>query len=178
MIFGGQMKNQGFNFSRINLLLVMLLLALLSSGCTLNAFEQAEEVETLPTPTPDLAPEEVVRIQLESLRDNDDNNKGIETAFNFASPGNKKSTGPLPRFVKMLKMPPYNSMLNYKSAEFDPIEISGDSAVQRVKLVGTDGQSITYIFMLSRQTDAPYKNCWMTDGVMVEPSRELPKGQA
>ncbi|MCK6626411.1 MAG: DUF4864 domain-containing protein [Anaerolineae bacterium] len=172
------MKARKFGFSQIRLLLLVLLLSLLSSGCTLNAFEQAEEVETLPTPSPDLAPEEVVRIQLESLRDNDDSNKGIEAAFNFASPGNKKYTGPLSRFVKMLKAPPYNSMLNYKSAEFDPVKITGNSAIQRVKLVGADGQSIIYIFMLSKQTEAPYQNCWMTDGVMVEPTRELPKGQA
>jgi hypothetical protein len=32
--------------------------------------------------------------------------------------------------------------------------------------------------MLSKQTEAPYQNCWMTDGVMVEPAKELPKGQA
>lgn len=172
------MKGRWFSFSQISLLFLFLLLSVLSSGCTLNAFEGAEEVEALPTPTPNFAPEEVVRIQLESLRDNDDSNKGIEAAFNFASPGNKKYTGPLTRFVKMLKAPPYNSMLNYKSAEFDPIEVSGDKAVQRVKLVGMDGQTVTYIFMLSKQIEAPYKNCWMTDGVTVEPTRELPKGQA
>jgi len=32
--------------------------------------------------------------------------------------------------------------------------------------------------MLSKQTEAPYQNCWMTDGVVVEPSRDLPQDQA
>ncbi len=166
-------------FNQTGLLLVVLVFSLLGSGCTLNAFEQAEEeAETLPVPKPELAPDEVVRIQLESLQNNDDTNKGIETAFNFASPGNKKFTGPLVRFIKMLQTPPYNSMLNYKSAEYEPIEIAGDTAVQRVKLTGVDGQTVTYIFQLSKQTEAPYQDCWMTDGVAVEPNRELPKGQA
>lgn len=172
------MKRRWFSFSQTVLLLVVLLFGLISSGCTLNAFEQAEEVEAVPRPKPEFSPEEVVRIQLESLQHNDDDNKGIEAAFNFASPGNKKYTGPLSRFIKMLKAPPYNSMLNYKSVEYDPVEIDGDSAVQRVKLTGADGQSIIYIFMLSKQTEAPYQNCWMTDGVMIEPTKELPKGQA
>jgi hypothetical protein len=66
-------------------------------------------------------------------------------------------------------------MLNHKSAEFDPIKISGDAAVQRVKLIGADGQAVIYIFSLSKQTEPPYKGCWMTDGVVVEPVKELPK---
>jgi hypothetical protein len=128
--------------------------------------------------SPEISPEQVVRLQLESLQHNDDSNQGIATAFNFASPSNKKSTGPLTRFIKMVKMPPYSSMLNHRSVEFEPIKIEGDAAMQRVKLTGADGQSITYIFLLSKQTEAPYKDCWMTDGVMVEPTKDLPQDQA
>ncbi|MCL4298941.1 MAG: DUF4864 domain-containing protein [Anaerolineae bacterium] len=174
------MKRRWVNFSQTGLVLVLLMFGLIASGCTLNAFGQAEEEQALnlPTPSPALSPEEVVRLQLESLQHNDEANKGIEAAFNFASPGNKRSTGPLTRFVKMLKAPPYNAMLNHKSVELDPIEISGDSATQRVKLIGADGQSTVYIFMLSKQSEAPYQDCWMTDGVVVEPTRDLPQDQA
>jgi hypothetical protein len=69
-------------------------------------------------------------------------------------------------------------MLNYKSVEYDPVKISGDKATQRVTLIGSDGQATIYIFMLSKQIRAPYKDCWMTDGVMVEPTKELPQDQA
>jgi hypothetical protein len=174
------MKHRWVRFSQTGLVLVVLILSMIASGCTLNSFGQADEeqVTVLPTPSPALSPEQVVRIQLEALQHNDETNKGIEAAFNFASPGNKRSTGPLTRFVKMLKAPPYNAMLNHKSVEFDPIELSGDSATQRVKLIGADGQSTVYIFMLSRQTEAPYQDCWMTDGVVVEPTRDLPQDQA
>ena len=171
------MKPHRLGWQQISLVLVLLWL---SSGCTLNAFEKVDEaqVEALATPSSEISPEQVVHIQLESLQHNDDSNQGIAVAFNFASPGNRQSTGPLARFIKMVKAPPYNSMLNHRSVEFEPIQIEGDSAVQRVKLTGADGQSIIYIFMLSKQTAAPYKNCWMTDAVMVEPTKDLPQDQA
>lgn len=179
------MKRRRFSFSQIRLLLLVLLFSLISSGCTLNAFERVQEGDaeglqaaSLPTPSPELSPDQVVRLQLESLQSNDDNNQGIAAAFNFASPGNKQVTGPLTRFIKMLKTPPYDAMLNYKSVEYDPVKISGDKATQRVTLTGSDGQATIYIFMLSKQTRAPYKDCWMTDGVMVEPTKELPQDQA
>lgn len=173
------MKHRRVSFSRIGFLLLMLWLTLVSSGCTLNAFERAEEqAEALPTPTPELAPDQVVRIQLEALQHNDRTNQGIAAAFNFASPDNKKVTGPLPRFIKMLKSPPYQSMLNHKSVEYGDIKITGDTATQRVVLTGSNGQVTIYIFILSRQTEEPCKECWMTDSVIVEPTKELPQGQA
>jgi hypothetical protein len=169
------MKRCIANFGQLGLLLLILLL---SSGCTLNAFERAEEEqpqEAALTPSPEFSPDQVVRLQLEALQRNDETNQGIQITFNFASPDNKKFTGPLPRFIKMLKSPLYRPMLNHKSVEFDPIEISGDTAVQRVKLIGADGQAVIYIFSLSRQTEPPYENCWMTDGVIGEPVKELPE---
>ena len=48
-------------------------------------------------PSAEHAPQEVVRIQMEALRYNDEKNRGIEIAFRFASPSNKADTGPLPR---------------------------------------------------------------------------------
>jgi hypothetical protein len=174
------MKCDGFNFSRNGLVLVLLFFSLTVSGCTLNAFERSDEVEAaaLPTPSPEFSPDNVVRIQLEALQHKDRTNKGIETTFNFASPDNKKVTGPLSRFIKLVRNQPYSAMLNHQSAEYEPVKISGDTAVQRVKLIGSDGSSIIYIFKLSRQSAAPYENCWMTDAVTVEPTRELPRDEA
>lgn len=174
------MKGDRFDFRQYGLILILLFLNLIFSGCTLNAFERSDdaEVAALPTPNPEFSPDKVVRIQLEALQHNDKTNKGIETAFNFASPDNKKVTGPLSRFIKMVRNQPYSTMLNHQSVEYEPVKISGDTAIQRVKLIGSDGQAINYIFRLSRQSAAPYENCWMTDAVTVEPTRELPKDQA
>jgi hypothetical protein len=173
--------------SQVKLLLTTFVFLVFTPGCTLtlnwSSLSQERETGTppaaaLPMPSPDFSPEQVVRIQLEALQHNDETNQGIATTFNFASPGNRKYTGPLPRFIKLLQDPHYRPMLNHKAAEFDPIKISGDTALQRVKLTAKNGQMVIYIFSLSKQTEAPYQNCWMTDGVVIEPVKELPKSSA
>jgi hypothetical protein len=47
-----------------------------------------------PFPNAQLTPDQVFKIQLEALRTNDENDRGIEITFRFASPANKRSTGP------------------------------------------------------------------------------------
>lgn len=121
-----------------------------------------------PAPAPELSPGEVVRIQLEALRANDADDHGIAVAFRFASPRNKASTGPLERFIRMIKAGPYRLMLHYQHASFKPVRIDGNRAVQRVTLVGR-GEIRTYVFLLSRQRDPACDGCWMTDAVLLVP---------
>jgi hypothetical protein len=118
-------------------------------------------------PSPELTPEQVVQIQLNALRHNDSRNRGIEVAFRFASPNNKLQTGPLARFTHMLQQGPYNLMLGYDNAVFDPVEIEEDHARQRVTLIGS-GLVVAYEFYLSRQTEGACIGCWMTDAVIVK----------
>ena len=119
-------------------------------------------------PAPALSPEEVVRIQLEALRNNDARNRGIEVAFRFASPANRAQTGPLPRFIGMIRNGPYALMLDFHAASYGPVESSGTQARQQVILAGAT-TSVTYWFYLSRQSETPYVDCWMTDAVFIEP---------
>ena len=67
-------------------------------------------------PKPELTPDQVVKIQLEGLQNNDltRDNMGIRICFNFASPGNKIITGPIGNFIKLVKTPSYSllSVLN------------------------------------------------------------------
>lgn len=122
-------------------------------------------------PAVHLMPEDVVRIQLEALRKNDEDNRGIAVAFRFASPANKRSTGPLPRFISMIKNGPYKLMLDYRHVLYSRVEIDGDAAAQRVTLVGSEGVA-DFIFFLSRQRTVPCKGCWMTDSVIIVPTVE------
>ena len=122
-------------------------------------------------PTPELDPGEVVRIQLNALRANDASDEGIAVAFRFASPRNKASTGPLPRFIHMIKAGPYRLMLEYERASYTPARVEGNRAVQRVTLVGPR-QIRSYDFLLQRQTAPPCDGCWMTEAVMVVPGVE------
>lgn len=116
-------------------------------------------------PTPELAPEHVVRIQLNALRHNDARNRGIEVAFRFASPNNKLSTGPLPRFISMIQQGPYSLMLAYENVAYHPVEVVEDRARQRVTLLGS-GLVVDYEFYLSRQAQGVCPGCWMTDAVV------------
>jgi len=118
-------------------------------------------------PDPTYAPEEVVRIQTEALGNNDEPyaNAGIEITFRFASPQNKLSTGPLPRFVGIVRSPAYVKMINHSGVEFGPAYIEEDVAQVPVLITASDGEKAGYVFRLSRQSEAPYEQCWMTDGV-------------
>ena len=56
-------------------------------------------------PNNNIEPYQVVKIQLESLQNNNSPSidNGIEQTWEFAHPSNKKNTGPLDRFKVMLK---------------------------------------------------------------------------
>ena len=144
------------------LVLVPVIAGAQESGGTANPLSDAL------VPAPALSPGDVVRIQLEALRHNDRHDRGIEVAFRFASPANRANTGPLERFVSMIRNGPYALMLGFRAASYGPVESRGVRARQRVTLVDA-GRSITYWFYLSRQSEAPYIDCWMTDAVYVEP---------
>ena len=118
-------------------------------------------------PEPTLPPGDVIRIQLEALRHNDEQDRGIAVAFRFASPANRAGTGPLSRFAAMIKEGPYALMLDFRDATYGPVETISGRARQRVTLTGAR-ERMTYWFHLSRQTEVPYVDCWMTDAVFIE----------
>ena len=125
--------------------------------------------ETL-VPDPALSPGDVVRIQLEALRRNDEQDRGIAVAFRFASPANRANTGPLSRFIAMIKEGPYALMLGFREAAYGPVETQSSQARQRVTLTSAR-ESTTYWFYLSQQSAPPYADCWMTDVVYIEPDQ-------
>jgi hypothetical protein len=118
-------------------------------------------------PDPKYSPQEVVKIQLQAMQHNDDPtpDAGIAVTFRFASPSNQAQTGPLPNFIAMVKSPVYSVMIDHKSANYADIEVKDDQARQLVQLVAADGTTAYFGFILHKQSDGPYKDCWMTDGV-------------
>ena len=153
--------------NRIRCLLLCLVLAPVIAGAQESGGTENPLSDAL-VPAPALSPGDVIRIQLEALRHNDRHNRGIEVAFRFASPANRANTGPLERFVSMIRNGPYALMLEFRAASYGPVESRGVRARQRVTLADA-GRSITYWFYLSRQSEEPYVDCWMTDAVYVEP---------
>jgi hypothetical protein len=86
-------------------------------------------------------------------------------AFRFASPSNKQVTGPLENFARIVKSPAYSPILNHISSSIIGSEVKDDQAKIAVKVVAADGRQVTYVFMLSKQSEGDLKQCWMTDAV-------------
>lgn len=122
-------------------------------------------------PKPELSPQDVVRIVVDALKQNDTprEDAGIETAFRFASAANKKVTGPIERFKTMVKTPRYRPMLNHKSSRMGISIVDGDTATQRVTIIDADDRETVYEFTLRKDAET---DCWMSDSVLVPESVE------
>lgn len=131
--------------------------------------QTAYPITDLPTPDPSYGPDDAIGLQLDALASNDSpyENAGIMTAYNFASPANRRSTGPLDRFVAMVQSPQYRPMIDFEEAVRGPIERDANHAEQRVTITGPDGQTVTYEFGLSVQSTGEFRGCWQTDSVLV-----------
>ncbi len=116
-------------------------------------------------PEPKLKPNDVVRLQLLAMQQNDDSDFGIEVTFRFASPANKKQTGPLKRFISLVRNPSYRPLLNHINATFLELTVEEVFAVQDVIITTSNGKRIGYRFRLSIQKGPLYPGCWMTDSV-------------
>ena len=123
-------------------------------------------------PSPELTPGEVVALQMYALRHSGDDDRGIATCFGFASLSNRQVTGPLARFTQMVKSPPYAVMLKNRSAEVVHVEVSDAQAMVIVRVTGQSQEPRAFLFALSKQLEAPYQDCWMTDAVM--PIEQIP----
>ena len=119
-------------------------------------------------PDPSLSPEEVVRIQVGALGENDNPtfDRGAEITFRFASPANKVLTGPIARFKIMVHSPNYEPMIDHRSARYENLVVDGDNAAIDVIVLSKDNAFLGYRFTLSRQRGGGCAGCWMTDSVV------------
>ena len=117
-------------------------------------------------PEPELKPNDVVKLQLLAMQQNDDSDFGIEVTFRFASPSNKIQTGPLRRFIRLVRNPSYRPLLNHINATFLELNIEEDFAVQDVIITTSNGERIGYRFRLSIEKGLLCPGCWMTDSVI------------
>jgi hypothetical protein len=118
-----------------------------------------------------------VRIVIDALAHNDEpyTNAGIETTFYFASPANRVNTGPLERFVRMVKSPPYGIMVDHVKSEFSEVVFIGDKAYQMVNLTAADGRATVFAFRLGKQQGGELDGMWMTDAVWPVAESEQPE---
>ena len=128
-------------------------------------------------PNSDIKPSEVVKIQLSGLQKNDLNFKdsGIEQTWNFAHPNNKKVTGPLPNFKRMIKGDSYQMMLNHLSHTIT--ELGSTEKWAQFEVIILDKNKIYHKFnwQVEKYTDdGILKDCWLTTMV----SNPIPLGSS
>tara|TARA_X000000368_G_scaffold54759_1_gene38906 strand:- start:24 stop:497 length:474 start_codon:yes stop_codon:yes gene_type:complete len=128
-------------------------------------------------PTSDIKPSEVVRIQLLGLQKNDLDYKdsGIEQTWNFAHPNNKKVTGPLDNFKRMIKGDSYEMMINHLSHSITKLGSSDKWA--QFEVIILDKEKIYHKFNWQVEkylSDGPLKDCWLTTMV----SNPIPLGSS
>lgn len=119
-------------------------------------------------PNPGMAPGEVVAAVVDALQHNNvpHPNAGVLTVYHFASPANRRVTGPYGHFLRLVKSPAYTPLFQAAAAEFGEIHVQGSHASQDVTTRPGSGKFASFRFDLSRQIDGPCAGCWMVDGVV------------
>tara|TARA_Y100001958_G_scaffold136829_1_gene108908 strand:+ start:317 stop:790 length:474 start_codon:yes stop_codon:yes gene_type:complete len=140
-------------------------LQIISKAFLISIFLISISNAELLTPRSDIEPVEVVGIQLLGLQKNDQNFKdsGIEQTWNFAHPSNKRVTGPLDNFKRMIKSASYQMMINHLSHSITKLE-SGDNWAQfEVIILDKDKMYHKFNWRVEKYlSDGPLKDCWLT----------------
>ena len=118
-------------------------------------------------PNPDIAPAEVIAIQLNGLQYNDspETDAGIRQTWAFAHPRNRAMTGPLKRFTTMLKGPGYDVMLNHISHKIVPANSGYGWQQFDVIMEAGNGKLIKFAWVVEKVVEGQYEDCWMTVAV-------------
>tara|TARA_B100001057_G_C22405303_1_gene777529 strand:- start:145 stop:618 length:474 start_codon:yes stop_codon:yes gene_type:complete len=128
-------------------------------------------------PKSDIKPGKVVKIQLLGLQKNDLNYKdsGIEQTWNFAHPSNKKVTGPLNNFKRMLKGDSYKMMINHLSHTITQLGTGENWAQFEVIILDKEKIYHKFNWQVEKYTiEGPLKDCWLTTMV----SNPIPLGSS
>ena len=119
-------------------------------------------------PNNEIKPYQVVKIQLRSLKNNDNpfKNAGIEQTWEFAHPNNKKFTGPLEKFKILLSSDSYKMLLNHVDHKIIEVKTSDSVAAYEVTILGEEKNYYKFRWIVEKyQIDGPLKDCWLTTGV-------------
>jgi len=119
-------------------------------------------------PNTTLKPIDVLTIQLNSLKNNNIPYKdaGIVQTWEFAHPNNKKVTGPLEKFKKMIYSENYQLLIDHKNYEIIILKQSKNILVYKVSILSKDKKKYYYIWQIEKVVeDGNLKDCWMTTGV-------------
>ena len=128
-------------------------------------------------PDPTISAKDVISIQLKALQINNSpfEDAGIEQTWEFAHPNNRKFTGPLNNFIRMIKNPSYSMMIDHMDHKIIPVEEKETTSYYFVELTDVNGKKYGFEWTVEKVSEnGEFKDCWMTVGV----SRPMPLSQA
>ena len=119
-------------------------------------------------PNSNLKPFEVLMIQLNSLKNNNNPYKdaGIEQTWEFAHPNNKVFTGPLERFKQMIYSNSYKILISHENNKTIILKESTNKFVYKVYVLSKNKKRYYYIWQIEKvEREGGLKDCWMTTEV-------------
>ncbi len=128
-------------------------------------------------PDPTISAKDVISIQLKALQTNNSpfEDAGIEQTWEFAHPNNRKFTGPLNNFIRMIKNPSYSMMIDHLEHNIIPVDEKETNSYFFVELIDVNGKKYGFEWTVEKVSEnGEFKDCWMTVGV----SRPMPLSQA
>ena len=128
-------------------------------------------------PNNKIDPKQVVKIQLIGLMKNNNPSKnyGIRQTWEFAHSNNQKVTGPLDRFIIMIKGDSYKVLLNHTEHEIKELQITNSSAFYEVTILDKGKSYYKFNWQVEKYLkDGPLKDCWLTTMV----STPIPLGSS
>ena len=128
-------------------------------------------------PNINIGPYDVVKIQLTGLQNNDklSDDFGIKQTWNFAHPNNKKYTGPLDKFTKMIKGDSYQMLIDHLQHTINPLGNSDKWAQYEVVILDKNKIYHKFSWQVEKyEGEGPLNDCWLTTMV----SSPIPLGSS
>ena len=144
--------------------LIYLVIIFLFAGMFILTTAKAEIIK----PNSEIEPNQVVKIQLDGLMKNDEPNlnNGIKQTWEFAHPSNKKYTGPLSKFITLLKGQNYRMLINHLDNEIIEIFKTTNKYGFEVTILSNDKNYYKFQWVVEKYyEEGPLKDCWLTISV-------------
>ena len=128
-------------------------------------------------PNTNIKPYDVVKIQLTGLQNNSklSDDFGIKQTWNFAHPNNKKYTGPLDKFTKMIKGDAYQMLIDHLEHIINPLGNSDKWAQYEVIILDKNKIYHKFSWQVEKyESEGPLNDCWLTTMV----SNPIPLGSS
>ena len=138
-----------------------------------SLFSFQESSAELLKPHNKLKPFDVVKIQLSALKNNNKpyKNAGIEQTWEFAHPSNKKFTGPVSRFIKLLNDEGYNVLLNHMEHKIVEIFNSEKKFIYEITILDREKIFFKYNWQIEKFLNGgSLNNYWLTTSVFLPTS--------